>query len=80
MAKPRILLAAPKSGSGKTLITCSLLSALLARGKKVKAFKSGPDYIDPMFHKKIIGVPSKNLDLFFADSMCCITAISWILL
>ncbi len=68
MAKPRILLAAPKSGSGKTLITCSLLSALLARGKKVKAFKSGPDYIDPMFHKKIIGVPSKNLDLFFADS------------
>ncbi|MBP5282206.1 MAG: cobyrinate a,c-diamide synthase [Lachnospiraceae bacterium] len=65
MANPRIMLAAPKSGSGKTIITCALLRALSRRGKKIWAFKCGPDYIDPMFHKKVLGIPSRNLDLFF---------------
>lgn len=65
MISPRITLAAPKSGSGKTLITCAMLRALSLRGKKAQAFKCGPDYIDPMFHQKVIGVPSRNLDLFF---------------
>lgn len=67
MKLPRIMLAAPASGSGKTLITCGLLQLLVNRGKKVAAFKCGPDYIDPMFHRKIIGTPSKNLDTFFTD-------------
>ena len=62
---PRIVIAAPKSGSGKTLVTISLIGAFLARGKSLRSFKCGPDYIDPMFHKKVLGVPSKNLDLFF---------------
>lgn len=65
MSNPRIILAAPKSGSGKTLITCALLRALVKRGLRPAAFKCGPDYIDPMFHRKVLGVPSKNLDLFF---------------
>lgn len=65
--KPRIVLGAPRSGSGKTLVSIALMQALTAAGKKVSAFKCGPDYIDPMFHKKILGVPSRNLDLFFAD-------------
>lgn len=64
---PRVVIAAPKSGSGKTLITISLIQALLQKEIKVSAFKCGPDYIDPMFHKKILGVPSKNLDLFFVN-------------
>ena len=64
---PRILLSAPKSGSGKTLISIALMNAFAEAGKKVSAFKCGPDYIDPMFHKKVLGIPSKNLDLFFAD-------------
>ena len=65
MKLPRIMLAAPASGSGKTLITCGLLQLLVNRGKKPAAFKCGPDYIDPMFHRKVIGTPSKNLDTFF---------------
>ena len=63
----RILIAAPKSGSGKTTITCALLKCLKNKGIEVAAFKCGPDYIDPMFHKKVLGIKSKNLDLFFTD-------------
>lgn len=62
-----ILLAAPGSGSGKTIVTCALLEALKRRNIKVRSFKSGPDYIDPMFHERVIGVPSRNLDTFFSD-------------
>lgn len=62
-----ILLAAPGSGSGKTTVTCALLEALKKRKIRVRSFKSGPDYIDPMFHDRVIGVPSRNLDTFFSD-------------
>ncbi|MCC8161792.1 MAG: cobyrinate a,c-diamide synthase [Lachnospiraceae bacterium] len=64
---PRILLAAPASGSGKTLITCGILQALVNRGLQVASFKCGPDYIDPMFHGRVIGTKSRNLDTFFTD-------------
>lgn len=63
----RIMLAAPKSGSGKTTITCALLQALKDMGENVVSYKCGPDYIDPMFHRKVIDIPSKNLDTFFTD-------------
>ena len=63
----RIMIAAPKSGSGKTMITCALLQALKNSGKQVISYKCGPDYIDPMFHEKVIGVPAGNLDTFFTD-------------
>ena len=62
-----IMIAAIKSGSGKTTITCGLLEAIKQRGHAVAAFKCGPDYIDPMFHRKVIGVASHNLDTFFSD-------------
>lgn len=65
MKLDRVMIAAPKSGSGKTTITCALLQALKDMGQKVAAYKCGPDYIDPMFHQKVIGIPSKNLDTFF---------------
>ena len=63
----QFLLAAPRSGSGKTTMTCALLMALKRRGCAPCAFKSGPDYIDPMFHRAVLGVESRNLDLFFSE-------------
>jgi len=61
------MIAAPASGSGKTLVTCGVLQALVNRKLKTASFKCGPDYIDPMFHSRIIGTRSKNLDAFFTD-------------
>lgn len=61
---PRFMLAAPASGSGKTTLTCAVLKALMNKGLKTAAFKSGPDYIDPMFHSRVIGTKSRNVDLF----------------
>ena len=68
MHSPRILFAAPASGSGKTTIVCGILRALKNRGNRVSAFKCGPDYIDPMFHERVVGVKSGTLDLFFSDA------------
>jgi len=67
LSLPRILITAPASGSGKTLLTCGILQALKNRGLEVASFKCGPDYIDPMFHSRVIGTPSKNLDPYFTD-------------
>lgn len=61
------MIAAPSSGSGKTLVTCGLLQVLVNRKCRAASFKCGPDYIDPMFHKKVIGTSSYNLDTFFAE-------------
>ncbi|WP_051532765.1 cobyrinate a,c-diamide synthase [Lachnobacterium bovis] len=63
----KLMIAAIKSGSGKTMITCGLLKALKNREINVVSYKCGPDYIDPMFHRKIIGVPSRNVDTFFLE-------------
>ncbi len=67
-SKPRLLICAPGSGSGKTLITCALLRIFQKRGYEPCSFKCGPDYIDPMFHKKVLGISSGNLDLFMAGT------------
>jgi cobyrinic acid a,c-diamide synthase len=58
----RCIIAGDRSGSGKTTVTMALLSALRHQGKTVQAFKVGPDYIDPMFHRAITGRPAYNLD------------------
>ena len=63
----RILFAGTNSGCGKTTVTCAVLQALVNRGLRVGAFKCGPDYIDPMFHSRIIGAKAANLDSYFFD-------------
>ena len=63
----RVLFAGTNSGCGKTTITCAVLQALVNRGLRVGAFKCGPDYIDPMFHSRIIGAKAANLDSYFFD-------------
>ena len=64
---PGFLLSAVSSNSGKTAAACGLMSAFKQKGKRVCACKCGPDYIDPMFHREVLGVDSKNLDLFFSE-------------
>lgn len=63
----RILIGAVRSGSGKTLFTCALLALFKTIFQTVRAHKCGPDYIDPMFHRAVLGVEGTNLDPFFSD-------------
>ena len=67
MNTPSLMLAAPASGSGKTLLTCGLLQVLLNQKLNIVSFKCGPDYIDPMFHTEVLGTKCRNLDLFLSS-------------
>ena len=63
--QPRLMIAGTGSGCGKTTVSSALLRAWQRQGVHLCAFKCGPDYIDPMFHREALGLPSYNLDLFF---------------
>lgn len=65
---PRVMFAAMRSGSGKTTVTCGVLAALKKENIRMQAYKCGPDYIDPMFHRTVLGIDTGNLDTFFADA------------
>jgi cobyrinic acid a,c-diamide synthase len=67
MTKNAFLIAAPKSNSGKTLITLGLIKAFRKKGYAVQPYKCGPDYIDPMHHKIVSGRPSYNLDTWMSS-------------
>ena len=65
------MISAASSGSGKTTVMTALLKALVNKKFNTAAFKSGPDYIDPMFHRRVLNVPSRNLDQFMLGDDNC---------
>lgn len=65
---PLVMISSTGSNCGKSTVTLALISALKRYGLKIQSYKSGPDYIDPMFHSKATGRETYHTDAFFSDS------------
>ena len=72
---PALFVAAPASGQGKTTVTAALARLHRDRGRRVRVFKSGPDFLDPMILEQASGAPVYNLDLWMGDEAHCRTLL-----
>lgn len=70
------LIAAPASGQGKTTVTAALARQATRQGKRVRVFKTGPDFLDPMIHERASGTPCLQLDLFMGGEEHCRTLLA----
>ncbi|MDV3243099.1 MAG: cobyrinate a,c-diamide synthase, partial [Methylocaldum sp.] len=68
---PALLISAPASGQGKTTITAGLARLHARQGRRVRVFKTGPDFLDPMVLEKASGAPVYNLDLWMCGESHC---------
>lgn len=68
---PALMIAAPASGEGKTTVTAALARLLTNRGRRVRVFKTGPDYLDPQVLEQACGYPVEPLDLWMAGEAYC---------
>ena len=68
---PALLIAAPSSGAGKTSVTAALARHYTRQGKRVRVFKTGPDFIDPGIHERASGNPVYQLDLWMVGESEC---------
>ncbi len=73
MSPSGLMIAAPKKSSGKTTLTLGISAALVEQGIKTRVFKKGPDYIDPMWHRAVTGLPCYNIDPYWMDDDQCRT-------
>ena len=74
---PALFLTAPASGQGKTTITAALARLLTRQGKKVRVFKTGPDYLDPQILAQASNAPVEQLDLWMAGEAYCQQMLYW---
>ncbi len=70
-ACPALLVTAPSSGQGKTLVTAALARRHVRAGRNVRVFKCGPDFLDPMVHQVASGAPVHQLDLYMCGQDQC---------